>query len=232
VGNVERAGAYGQLDGIGPGAAKRIDASGQQPQLAPGPDDRESAPPTLPRSRLPVAEERLVMTKEAVKELCGASAENGEPCVKRKDHSTVGRSGWTYGWVCSSERFWCSKHDITRLYAGRPCIDCLTDRLDRLEGLSEPPAKAEDAAQVSEPVARAGFVRLTADNGCTYWIRADHITKIATSVDGGTYIETAVSSERLIEPAPVVLERIGKAKGADPLFTSLLLDSLRKVGTP
>ena len=171
------------------------------------------------------------MTKEA-KELCGGPAENGEPCVKRKDHSTVGKSGWRYGWACSSERFWCSKHDIPRLYVDRPCIYCLTERLDRLEGISEPPAKAEDAAQVSEPVARAGFVRLTSMNGCTYWIRADHITKIVTSVDGGTYLETETSSERLIEPAPVVLERIGKAKGADPLFTSLLLDSLRKVGTP
>ena len=161
------------------------------------------------------------MTEEA-KELCTGKAAFDEPCCRPKGH--VG--------PCFSTSWWCTKHDFVRLYENRPCVECLTERLDRLEGLSEPRAKAEDAAQVSEPVARAGFVRLTAMNGCTYWIRADHITKIATSVDGGTYLETEASSERLIEPALVVLERIGKAKGADPLFAATLLNALRKEGTP
>lgn len=168
------------------------------------------------------------MTKE-VKDRCGLPLKENELCVLPKAHcDSVGLAGWP----CASERRWCSKHDLPRLFENRPCIDCVTERLDRLEGISEPPAKAEDAAQVSEPVARAGFVRLTAMNGCTYWIRADHITKIATSVDGGTYLETEASSERLIEPSLVVLERIGKAKGADPLFAATLLNALRKEGTP
>lgn len=166
------------------------------------------------------------MTKEAVKELCEKKAFGGEPCCLMKGHRNP----------CCAEKWWCTKHDLHRLYENRPCVDCLTDALNRheqaLARISEPPAKAEDAAQVSEPVARAGFVRLTAMNGCTYWIRADHITKIATSVDGGTYLETEASSERLIEPALVVLERIGKAKGADPLFAATLLNALRKEGAP
>lgn len=162
------------------------------------------------------------MTEEAVKERCTGKVMDNERCCRLQGHE----------FPCHPEKWWCGKHDIGRLVENRPCIDCLTERLDRLEGLSEPRAKAEDATQVSEPVARAGFVRLTAMNGCTYWIRADRITKIATSVDGGTYLETEASSERLIEPALVVLERIGKAKGADPLFAATLLNALRKEGTP
>lgn len=68
------------------------------------------------------------MTEEAVKELCGGSAENGELCALPKGRTNTARSS-----------------------KDRPCIDCLTEALNRheqaLAGISEPRVNTKDAAQ-------------------------------------------------------------------------------------
>ena len=84
-------------------------------------------------------------------------AELEQPCVKPRGH----------GGMCASESFWCVKHDITRLYPGRPCVDCLTETLNR-HGLAIGKAEVKSEEVVDRfplRVARAGFVRLTDEIG-------------------------------------------------------------------
>jgi len=76
---------------------------------------------------------------------------------------------------------------------------------------------------------KAGFIRVTSESHESYWIRASDIVAIRSRLSGGSLLGTgSLSTEVVCESPDAVLALVEKAKGPDPVFTEMLLKTLRE----